>query len=106
MKEVSRDHEKALKGLELARDGIMLDVRKAWLDLKQASLSIEALRSQIEFAQENLRVVTKVRCLHCHISRGLGRSKHADPGQSRLPSSLVELLHRLRKPARATAGSI
>lgn len=59
MKEVSRDHEKALKGLELARDGIMLDVRKAWLDLKQASLSIEALRSQIEFAQENLRVVTK-----------------------------------------------
>lgn len=59
MKAVSRDHDKARQALDLARDGILLDVRKAWLDLKQAHTSMDAHRTQIEFAQENLRVVTR-----------------------------------------------
>ncbi len=59
MKAVGRDHEKARFAIDLARDGIMLDVRKSWLDLKQARSSMDADRSQITSAEENLRVVTR-----------------------------------------------
>lgn len=59
MKAASRDHDKARVAMDLVRDGVMLDVRKAWLDLKQARSSMEANRAQIAFAEENLRVVTR-----------------------------------------------
>lgn len=59
MKAVSRDHRKAKLAMDLARDQITMDVRKAWLDLKQARSSMEANRTQIAFAEENLRVVTR-----------------------------------------------
>ncbi|HOU52450.1 MAG TPA: TolC family protein [Myxococcota bacterium] len=59
MKAAGRDVEKAREGLQGIRDQVVLDVRKALLDLRTARSSVEANRKAIESAEENLRVVTK-----------------------------------------------
>lgn len=51
--------DKVRLGLEKARELISLDVKKAWLELKQAESSIAAYGAAIKSAEENLRVVTR-----------------------------------------------
>jgi outer membrane protein TolC len=59
VKSVEADLQKATEGLGMARDGVTLDVTKAYLDLKQARSSIDMNRAAVEASEEALRVVTK-----------------------------------------------
>lgn len=58
MKAAEATRDKALAGLDKARDRITLDVTRAWTDLTTARSSIGMHRKAAESATENLRVVT------------------------------------------------
>ena len=59
LRSIEADQHKATEGLQAARDGITLDVTKAYLDLRQARSSIDMNRSAVQASEEALRVVTK-----------------------------------------------
>lgn len=59
MKAAEKDKQMAMAGLDLARDLITLDVKKAFIDLKSARSQITSFKKAVESAEENLRVVQK-----------------------------------------------
>jgi outer membrane protein TolC len=59
VKSAASDGDKARSGVEAVRDGITLDVKKAYLDLRTSRSSIDFAKVAIASAEENLRVVTK-----------------------------------------------
>jgi len=59
MKTAEAGRDKALAGLDKARNGITLDVTRAWTDLHTAESSVEMNRKAIKSAEENLRVVNR-----------------------------------------------
>ncbi|HOC99441.1 MAG TPA: TolC family protein [Myxococcota bacterium] len=86
MKAADKDLQMARAGMDMARDLITLDVRKAFIDLKTGRSLIASYRKAVESAEENLRVVTKkyeaasatsVEMLDAHTSLNMARANLA-----------------------------
>jgi outer membrane protein TolC len=58
-KSAAADERKAREAVSLVVDGVTLDVKKAWLDLRTARSSLDANAKAIESAEETLRVVSR-----------------------------------------------